>query len=194
MNVTLDGFMSGPDCELDWHFQSWNGEMAASAAEQLGQADTILLGRVTYMAMAAYWSSKIAGISVPREDIDFADMMNSHNKVVFSKTLSTVGWCNSRLVKDNIAGEIIRLKQLPGKDMIVYGSGRIVSALMRMNLVDEYRIWVHPVVLGKGKALFKGIPDHLDMKLYKAKTFSSGVIVLYYSVADKTLIYNHGYS
>src|SRR5882762_1112837 len=97
MNMTLDGYMSGPDCELDWHFQSWNEEMAASASEQLAQADTILLGRVTYLAMAAYWSSKVASLSTPRADIDFADMMNSYNKIVFSKTLPAVGWSNSRL-------------------------------------------------------------------------------------------------
>lgn len=184
MNMTLDGFMSGPDCELDWHFQSWNEEMAASASEQLGQADTILLGRVTYLAMAAYWSSKIAGISVPREDIDFAEMMNSHNKIVFSRTLPAVGWCNSRLVKEDIPGEIARLKGQPGKDMIVYGSGRIVSVLMRLGLVDEYRIWVHPVVLGKGKPLFNAVDDHLDMHLFKTKGFSSGVILLYYTIKN----------
>jgi len=180
MNVTLDGFMSGPNCELDWHFQSWTGEMAEFLCEQLGKADTILLGRVTYKAMAKYWPSKITDPSFPREDIDFAEMINSYTKIVFSKTLTNPEWNNSRLVKGNIADAITQLKQQPGRNMIIYGSGKVVSALMQLDLVDEYQIWVHPVLLGKGKPLFTGLQDKLHMKLFRTKTFSSGVVMLYY--------------
>ncbi len=153
MNVTLDGFMAGPDCELDWHFNYWNEEMARYAGEQLSKADTILLGRITYNAMAKYWPSKMKDLLCPREDIAFADLINSCQKVVFSKTLENVSWNNSMLAKENIRKEIIKLKQQPGKDMIVYGSGSIVSALSKYNLIDEYVLWVHPVVLGKGKTV-----------------------------------------
>lgn len=180
MNVTLDGFMSGPDCELDWHFQCWTKEMGESLCEQLSYADTILLGRITYKAMAKYWPSKAADMSFPREDLSFADMMNRYNKIVFSKTLVTPEWNNSRLAKGNIADEIAQLKQQPGKDMIIYGSGKVVSFLMQFGLVDEYQLWVHPVLLGKGNSLFKGLHDKLNMKLFKTKTFSSGVVLLYY--------------
>lgn len=181
MNVTLDGFMSGPNCELDWHFQSWTTEMADLLYEQLSKADTILLGRVTYNAMAKYWAAKARDISIPREDIAFANMMNSYTKLVFSKTLTKPEWNNSRLLKGNLANEISKLKKRPGKDMIIYGSGKIVHSLTKSRLIDEYQLWVHPVLLGEGKPLFRGLQEQLTMKLFKTKAFSSGVIVLYYS-------------
>lgn len=180
MNVTLDGFLSGSECELDWHFESWNNEMAECACEQLSKADTILLGGVTYRAMAKYWQSKAMNVCCAREDIAFADMMNNYTKIVFSKTLTTPEWNNSKLAKGNIADEIARLKLQPGKNIIIYGSGKVVSALIKSGLVDEYQLWIHPVILGKGKPLFKGLQDKLDMQLYKTKTFSSGVVLFFY--------------
>jgi dihydrofolate reductase len=187
MNITLDGFMSGPDCELDWHFQHWTEDMAQCAREQLSRADTILLGRVTYTAMAAYWPAKTADLSFPRDDIDFASMMNSHAKIVFSTTLVGVDWNNARLAKRSVAAEIAHLKRQPGRDMITYGSGKLVDSLVQSGLVDEYQVWVHPVVLGKGKPLFRGPEDYMSMRLLQAKTFSSGVVLLCYSVRQRQL-------
>ena len=183
MNVTLDGFMAGPNCELDWHFKSWNEEMALCAAEQLSKADTILLGRVTYRAMAKYWPTQAVNLLQAREDLPFADMMNNHSKIVFSKTLQKPEWHNTLLVKDNITTATARLKQKPGKDMIIYGSGKLASALIRSGLVDEYHIWMHPVFIGKGKPLFSELDGNVNMKLFKTETFSSGVVLLYYQVA-----------
>lgn len=180
MNITLDGFMAGPDSELDWHFNFWNEEMATCASEQLNNADTILLGRVTYNAMAKFWPSKVRDRSFPREDIAFAEMMNSYHKVVFSKTLQRTEWNNSSLAQQHIKKEILKLKRQPGKDMIIYGSGSIVSALRKWNLIDEYALWVHPVILGKGRSLFKGSSDNHKLKLVYIKGFSSGVILLDY--------------
>src|SRR5215213_697022 len=131
MNITLDGFMSGPDCELDWHFSAWNNEMAQAAAEQLNRADTIILGRITYRAMARYWPMQAKKMACAREDIAFADMMNTYTKIVFSKTLQQPEWHNTKLVKGSIPKEISSLKQQPGKDMIIYGSGKLVAALMQ---------------------------------------------------------------
>ena len=185
MNVTLDGFMSGPNCELDWHFQSWTKDMADSLYEQLSKADTILLGRVTYTAMAKYWPVKAKDLSFPREDIAFAEMMNSYTKLVFSKTLVSAVWNNSTLLKGKIEDEIIKLKRQPGKDMMVFGSGKVVASLMNLGLVDEYRLWVHPVLIGKGKPLFKNLHEKLPMKLFETKTFSNGVIILYYGSVHK---------
>jgi len=187
MNVTLDGFMAGPDCELDWHFNSWNGEMAQAAAQQLSQADTIILGRITYRAMAMYWPMQAMSLLCPREDILFADMMNTHTKIVFSKTLRSAEWNNSKLVKHDIAKEIRSLKRQPGKDMIIYGSGRIVAALVHLGLIDEYHVWVHPVVLGKGKPLFPELQQSINIKLLNTKIFSSGVVMLSYSAHCKSL-------
>lgn len=181
MNVTLDGFMAGPNCELDWHFKSWNEEMARSTAQQLSGADTILLGGVTYRGMAQYWSGNPVNLVAPREDLDFADMLNRYPKVVFSKSMSALTWNNARLANKSIGDEVSELKHKPGKDIIIYGSGKIVGALTKLGLVDEFRLWVHPVVLGTGKPLFKLLPARLQLRLFKTETFSSGVVILFYT-------------
>lgn len=180
MNISLDGYLAGPRCELDWHFNCWNEEMARTTSEQLGKADTILFGRVTYDAMAGYWGSKTAELNAPREDIDFADMMNRYTKIVFSKTLTIPHWQNSRVVAGDLVKEIGRLKKMPGKNMITYGSGKMVSSLLRQQLVDELQVWVHPVLLGCGKPLFREVVNTMDMELLGTKTFSTGVVLLHY--------------
>jgi dihydrofolate reductase len=177
MNITLDGFMAGPHCELDWHFERWGPDMAVSLCEQLSKADTIILGRVTYSAMARYWPGRAADMSFPRDDLAFAEMMNNYEKVVFSKSMDIPTWNNSRVVKGNTGREILQLKQQAGKDIIIYGSGKLVNSLMQLNLIDEYLLWVHPVILGKGKPLFR---DKMNMTLMNLKTFQSGVALLYY--------------
>lgn len=176
INITLDGFMAGTQCELDWHFNSWSSRMAQAMGQQLSRADTILLGRVTYCAMARFWPAKIHDLSLPREDIALAGMMNSYKKIVFSKTLQNPVWNNSRIVKGNLQKEVLRLKATPGADMIVYGSGSLVSSLMQSGLVDEFSLWLHPVFLGKGKPVCNDLPDTLNMDLLRTETFSSGVI------------------
>jgi dihydrofolate reductase len=185
INVTLDGFMAGPQGELDWHFPHWNEEMAEFAYEQLSMMDSILLGRVTYEAMARYWPYEANNTNNSRQDIEYAKMMNSYAKIVFSKTLTAVEWRNARLVKKDLAKEVAALKEEPGMDMIVYGSGTIISRLMQLDLIDEYVLWLHPVVLGKGIPLFRKLQEKHALKLLKTKTFSSGVVILYYSKVDQ---------
>lgn len=179
MNVTLDGFVSGPLGELDWHFPLWNEDMSNSACEQLRTMDTILMGRITYQSMAAYWSAAPSG--------PLYDMMNSCSKVVFSSSLQTPHWNNSRIVGEDAAREVSRLKQSTGKNIIVYGSRSIVACLKKAGLIDEYRIWVHPVVIGQGKPLFN-LYDQIDLTLLRTKTFSSGVVVLYYHTKGSVML------
>jgi dihydrofolate reductase len=130
--------------------------------------------------MAGFWPSTIADPSFPREDIAFADMINNYTKIVFSTTLKTPSWNNSKVMKGNIEYEVAQLKHQQGKDIIVYGSSKLVSALMKLKLIDEYQIWIHPVLLGNGKPLFKDLQNKLSMELFKTKTFRSGVVKLYY--------------
>jgi dihydrofolate reductase len=182
INVTLDGFMAGPNCELDWHFNSWTHDMAEALAGQLSRADTILLGRVTYGGMARHFASAPASLNTPREDIDFADMLNHYPKVVFSKTMETAHWNNSQIVKGNVKRAVTKLKAQPGREMIIYGSGKLVASLRKLELIDEYRIWVHPILLGSGKPLFANNHEKVHLALYKTETFSSGVVLLYYKV------------
>lgn len=190
MNITLDGFMSGPNGELDWHFDYWNAEMARQASEQLNRADTILVGRVTYKAMAKYWPRKAMDLTFPREDIAFAGMMNGHTKIVFSNTLAKLDWVNSKLVSGDIRRKVLKMKHEDGKDMIVYGSGSIVAALAGWNLVDEYLLWLHPVTLGKGIPLFGGNLARQSMELVNTELFSSGVILLHYRIKNPSSGFN----
>lgn len=173
-NVTLDGFFAGPNGEIDWFKR--NEEMAKYAIEGASTESIILLGRVTYELMAGYWPSA----SPPAEDPILIDKMNNLPKIVFSKTLEKAEWSNTRLIKDNIAKEIQKMKQQPGKDMVILGSGSIVQTFTNLGLIDEYQLLVHPVVLGSGKPLFKDIKDRINLKLVKTKTFSSGNILLVY--------------
>jgi len=177
--VTLYGFFAGPNGELDWFIV--DEEFNEYANDLLSKVDALLFGRVTYQLMADYWPSP----SATRDDPIIADRMNNLPKIVFSKTLQKAEWNNSRLVKENIAEEISRMKQQPGKDIVIFGSGSIVSTFMQLGLIDEYRIIVNPVVLGNGKRLFKGIDDKHNLKLLKTKVLSSGVVILYYQPVGK---------
>jgi len=186
INVTLDGFMAESNGALDWHFPLWDNEMAKYAYRQLSRADTILLGRITYQAMAGYYPA--AGrnkVCIPNIDTALANMMNNYPKVVFSRTLQSLDWRNARLAQAGIAEEIALLRQLPGKHLMIFGSGSLVANFMQLDLVDEYLIWVHPVILGKGNPLFKGIDYKLNLNLLKTKRFDSGVVVLDYEVLHR---------
>jgi dihydrofolate reductase len=180
VNITLDGFMAGPRGELDWHMQQWNDEMGEYAFQQLSNTDTILVGRVTYQAMANFWPQAFKGPGSKKGDIAYAHMMNSYPKIVFSKTLSTVDWRNSRLVKENIREEVVNMKQQPGKDMIMWGGVGIVSTFIQMGLIDEYRVWVAPVILGNGMRPGLDAKANSVLQLLNTVTFSNGVVMLCY--------------
>jgi dihydrofolate reductase len=182
-SVTLDGFFEGPNGELDWHIV--DEEIKQYANDLLSNVDALLFGRVTYQLMADYWPAAATNPSTSKSELEIAHKMNNLPKIVFSKTLQEVKWNNSRLVKDNIAQEIYKMKQQPGKDMVIFGSGSIVSTLMQHGLIDEYRIIVNPVVLGNGNPLFKGINGKQNLKLLKSRVFGSGVLILYYQPMGK---------
>jgi dihydrofolate reductase len=178
MNVTVDGFMAAADGGLDWHLQNWTTDMADLLAQQLNAADTILLGRNTYSAMAGYWPAVSTGLSLSRSDLAYAAMINSCQKVVCSHTLKSVCWANSRLISSNIRREILKLKHEPGKDIIIYGSHKLVRYLDKFNLIDEYLLWLYPVSIGQGMPLFH---QRQKLKLIGSQILSSGVAVLKYS-------------
>ena len=172
MMMSLDGMMEGPNRELDWHVT--DEEFGQYVAEMGKSIDTFLFGRVTYQMMAQYWPS-----STEPE----AAMMNDLPKLVFSRTLEKVEWKNSRLVKGNIAQEIAKLKQQPGKDIALIGSTDLATTFIRLGLIDEYRIFLNPVVLGRGNPMFKNLKDRVGLKLVKAQPFRSGNVLLIYQPA-----------
>ncbi len=181
--VSLDGFFAGPNGEIDWH--NVDEEFNQYAIDLLNTVDTILFGRKTYQLFESYWPGAATSPSTSKSDLEIAHQINNMAKVVFSKTLERVEWKNARLLKEVIPEEIVKMKQQPGKDMVVYGSGSIVSALMNLGLIDEYRIMVNPVILGNGKPLFKGLKDKLNLWLLKTKTFGSGNVLLSYQPGKK---------
>jgi dihydrofolate reductase len=173
--VTLDGFFEGPTpWDIAWH--NTDAEFGDFATQQLQTIDTILFGRRTYQGMASYWPSSEALESDP----EIANAMNSISKIVVSTTLPSADWSNSHLIKDHVAEEIAKLKQQPGKDLAVFGSADLLSSLIRMNLVDEHRVMLNPVVLGKGTPLFKSVEEPLKLKLTGSRTFNNGNVLLTY--------------
>jgi dihydrofolate reductase len=177
--VTLDGYFEGPNREIDWH--NVDAEFNDYAVGMLNSVDTLIFGRVTYELMASYWPTPDA----TQNDPIVAERMNNLPKIVFSRTLEKTEWHNTRLVRDNIEEEIKKMKQQPGKDMVILGSGSVVSGFAQRGLIDEYRIMVNPVVLGRGNPLFKGIKNRLHLKLIKTRAFRSGNVLLYYEPARR---------
>jgi len=172
--LTLNGYFKGQKGDISWHRHGV--EENQYAAEGLKAGNTLLFGRVTYEMMASYWPTPMA----MKNDSTVAEGMNSAEKIVFSRTLTMAGWSNTRLVKDNIVEEMKKLKQTPGKDMTLLGSGSILAQFAEQSLIDEYHFMVDPVVLGDGTPLFKGIRHKLDLKLIGTKAFKSGVVLLSY--------------
>jgi dihydrofolate reductase len=157
-------------------FQFWDDEHAKYANDQLFASDALLMGRGVYEEFAASWPSRTT---------EFADRMNALPKYVVSTTLEEAAWEKSTLIKENVAEEVSRLKQQPGQDILIYGSADLMHTLMQDDLIDEYRLWVHPVVLGSGKRLFREESDTKAMRLVDTTSFSSGVVILSYRPAGK---------
>ena len=181
--ITLDGFIAGPNEEMDWVIV--DEEMGIYEDDLVSAADTLLLGRVTYQSFAGSWPHVPDNPNASEGEKAYARKLNAMRKIVFSKTLPTVEWNNSSLVKEVLPEDITKLKQEPGRDMLIYGSASLVRTLTNHGLIDEYQILVHPVVLGGGKPLFQDIKERRKLKLVKTKTFPSGVIGLYYQLDNQ---------
>ena len=171
--VTLDGFFEGAQPrDIDFHSAGWGEELQRFSNEQMGAADLLLFGRVTYEGMAKYW---------PTATGETAERMNGIQKVVFSRTLASADWANSRLVGTDAATEVARLKQEPGKDILVFGSADLCASLSAARLIDEYRVAVNPIVLGEGNPLFKAGTGQMKMRLLEARPLKTGAVLLFYA-------------
>jgi dihydrofolate reductase len=172
INMTLDGFCDHTamiaDDELHEHYN-----------ELLSNAGALIYGRITYQLMESYWPSVVKDPTGNKPMDDFAVLIDTIPKIVFSHTLDHVEWKNSTLAKGGVDEEVLELKRQPGKDIFV-GSPSLIVDLTNLNLIDEYQLCVHPVIVGDGLPLFKSINDRIVLKLVKTKTLGSGSIVLYY--------------
>jgi dihydrofolate reductase len=170
--ISLDGFFEGQGKEIDWH--NVDSEFNDFAIEQLDNASLLIFGRATYKLMAEYWPSSAA----LRNDPVIARKMNSMPKIVFSKTLMRVNWENTT-IKDNI-GEVKKLKLDNDRDILIFGSANLASSFINCKLIDEFRIMINPILLGRGNPLFKSLDERLKLKILRTRSFHSGNVLLYY--------------
>jgi dihydrofolate reductase len=175
--VSLDGYFAGVDGDISWARKDgkdaeWNAFVASNASG----GGVLLFGRITYELMASYWPTPLAA----EHDPVVAAQMNRLPKVVFSRTLQEAAWSNTKLVDGALVPEVRRLKNEPGEDMAILGSGSIISQLAPVGLIDEYQIVVNPVVLGQGRTMFDGIAEKLPFKLAKTRAFENGNVLLCY--------------
>ena len=172
--TSLDGVVESPE---KWSFQYWNDEIGKFKHDETFSSDALLLGRVTYEGFAAAWPSR-------KDPEGFADRFNSMPKYVATRSLRKLEWNNSHVLKGDIATEISKLKQQPGKDIVIHGSPGLIRSLMPHDLIDEYRLLVYPIILGHGKRLFDET-SQANLRLVESKTYDTGVVKLVYHRASK---------
>lgn len=190
LQVSVDGFIEGPNGELDWAMaedeETWREDF-----EMLSHVDTFILGRGMYPAYEQYWLAVLAnpgeilpfsGRVASKNEIAYARLADKTPHIVISRTLDNASWKTTRIVRD--VEEIRRLKQQPGKDIHAVGGATLVSSLMNLGLIDELRLLVNPLILGRGKALFKDVEERHALKLVRAKPLNSGKVSLTYTASE----------
>jgi len=177
MFLSLDGFVVGPREEMDWVISNIDAEgMGADMSKLQASADSFLMGRQTYQIMAGAWPNQTEATSPG------ADLMNNTPKLVASNTLKDTPWGkygNAHLLRGDVPEEVRKLKQKPGKDIVTFGSPKLVQSLAEAELVDLFHIWLHPTLLGNGKPFFRG-EKRVSLKLVASKVYKNGVVRLEY--------------
>ncbi len=177
-NISLDGYFTDKNNDMSWAHKNADEEWNKFTSENAGGGGVLLFGRKTYDLMVSFWPTKQAYDMMPQ----VAEGMNNLAKVVFSRTMDKAEWNNTKLVKDNIVEEVRTMKNEPGDNMVIMGSGSIVSQLTQARLIDEYQMIVHPLVLGSGRTLFEGVTEQLQLKRTNSRTFKNGNVLLTYEV------------
>jgi len=179
-HVSLDGYFVDANGSMSWaKTGTKDAEWNAFVAENAKGDSPLLFGRVTYELMASFWPTPMAD----QHDPVVAERMNKLPKIVFSRTLDKASWSNTKLVKDDMFAEMRKMKKEPGEDMVILGSGSIVSQLAQEGLIDAYQVVVNPIVLGKGRTMFDGVKDKLNLKLTRTRAFGNGNVFLCYEPA-----------
>ncbi|MBA2947427.1 dihydrofolate reductase family protein [Streptomyces himalayensis] len=179
-SVSLDGFIEGPDREIDWHMV--DDELHSHFNEQLRPMGAFLSGRVSYELMAEFWPTADSDPSSTGPMVEFASIWRDMPKIVYSRTLERADW-NTTIVRDVVDDEVMALKAQPGGDLAL-GGADLAAAFMERDLIDEYRIFVHPVLIGRGKPLFQGTDTMTRLRLLETRTFGNGVVLLRHQRAD----------
>ena len=182
-HVSLDGYFTDANGDMSFaHQDNQDAEWEAFVAGNASGGGMLLLGRITYELMASFWPTPLAAENMPV----VAEQMNNLPKVVFSRTLDKATWNNTKLLRDDLPGAIQKMKKESGEDMVILGSGSIVSQLTQHGLIDEYQIIVNSVALGKGRTMFDGIKEKVPLKLTNSRTFGNGNVLLYYQPVGRT--------
>lgn len=179
--MTLDGFVAGPNGELDWMTRSQEGRERLNSLVDIDSSDTLLMGRKMIDGFVNYWES-IVNNQPESPEFAFAKKMVDTPKVLFSRTLDKSIWTNTVLAKGDLTDEVTNLKNQNGKDIVVYGGADFVASLIKENLIDEYFLVVQPVILGKGLAIFDKTENRSNLKLVHSEKFDSGVVLLHYTL------------
>ena len=178
MHTSLDSFVAGPNGEMN--FITVNETMFDFIATMTAEADTALYGRVTYEMMQGYWPTAGEKPNASKHDIEHSNWYNNVSKVVLSETMHETGLHNTKVIGDQLSDNINKLKQQDGKNILIFGSPGASQSLLNQGLIDEFWLFVNPIILGQGMPLFKDITGTIKLKLVESKTFPSGVIALHY--------------
>jgi dihydrofolate reductase len=183
MHISLDGFVSGPNGELDW--VKVDQEIFEYVGKRISEGDTALYGRVTYQMMENYWPTAADKPNASRHDIEHSRWYKNVHKVVLSKTMKSESLTNTEIISDNLSSRIKTVKQQPGNDILLFGSPTATHSLSQLNLIDGYWLFVNPIILGRGVPLFVDIKDKIKLNLLNTRRFASGVTELSYIVDGK---------
>ena len=180
MHVSLDGFIAPPDGSLEW--AKMDDGLTNDVDALIATTDTAIYGRYTYEGMRDYWTTVPSNPDATPHERHHAAWVEQANKLVFSTTLESADWHNSRLIRDNITEEITKLKGQSGKSMMIFGSPRLTHTFMALDLIDEYRLMINPILLGSGTPLYKAGYHRTPLKLTYSKTYDCGVFGVHYVV------------
>ncbi|WP_260702876.1 dihydrofolate reductase family protein [Edaphobacter flagellatus] len=180
LHLSADGYFTGPHGDLSWTRHDQDPEYKQFADDNARRESVLVFGRITYQMMAGFWPSPMA---LEREPV-MAARMNAAAKLVFSRSLPEASWSNTTLVKDNIVDEMRRLKQQPGPDLTILGSGSLVRQFAEAGVLDEFQLLITPVVIGGGRTLFEGVTRRLDLDHVSTRTFQNGKVLLIYKPTE----------
>ena len=179
MHTSLDGFVAGPNGEMNWI--KLDDELFDFVATMTANADTALYGRVTYEMMQSYWPTAGEQPNASKHDKEHSAWYNKVSKVVLSKTINQAGLTNTTVIGDQLTENITQIKNQEGGNILIFGSPGATHSLLGLGLIDEFWLFVNPILLGEGKPLFKGINETIKLKLAESKTVACGVIALHYA-------------
>ena len=177
MQLSVDGYVAGPNGEMDWMQMVWGDDIKSYVTDLTSPVDCIVMGRKLAQGFIPYWKSYVEN---PETADDFGRKMVDTHKVVFTKTLTASEWDNTEIATGDLAQEIKALKEKEGGDIITYGGAGLASALIKEGLIDEYHLFINPSALGQGMTIFADLESRLNLELVKAQGFECGVVLLFY--------------